>query len=216
MYFFDKLRLALPCLEVTPWVHPSNVTPLIRLNFCFLHEHTLRHPLTDCPAGTYGKNCDRTCSCGQGSDHCDVVTGCVCLSGWSGVRCDHDINECDTTVVREECQAKNAECVNHMGGYSCRCQQGYVEDDNGTCQGTDLLQWRALDIFFGLHLFSVLCHLSSNNKDNNDFFFKWQRFPSASNAISTTWLTIAMFIVESVRQWENKDVAIACIQKYVT
>lgn len=136
VYFGDKLCLALPCLEVPPWVHPSNVTPLIRLIFCSLHEHTLRHPLTACPAGTYGKNCDRTCSCGQGSDRCDVITGCVCLSGWNGVKCDRDINECDTTAVQEECRAKNAECVNHKGGYSCRCQQGYVEDDNGTCQGT--------------------------------------------------------------------------------
>ena len=96
---------------------------------------TLHHSLTDCPAGTYGENCNRTCFCGQGVDHCDIIKGCVCQTGWSGVNCDFDVNECDLKAVREECQAKNAVCFNFEGGYSCRCQQGYAKDDNGTCRG---------------------------------------------------------------------------------
>ena len=35
VYFLDKLRHTFPCLEVPPWVHPSNVTPSIRLIFLF-------------------------------------------------------------------------------------------------------------------------------------------------------------------------------------
>ena len=121
-------------------VQPLHLAKIVTGGFVLCVLLTLNHPLTDCPVGTYGENCDRTCSCGQGSDHCDVITGCVCLSGWGGINCDRDVNECDSIVAQEECQEKNAECFNYQGGYRCHCQKGYVEDGNGTCQGRVLLR----------------------------------------------------------------------------
>ncbi|XP_070174967.1 uncharacterized protein [Littorina saxatilis] len=86
-----------------------------------------------CPTGTYGENCTKSCACGLGASRCDVTTGCVCKSGWTGERCGQDINECDTVQTQEECLAKNAFCVNSQGGYECRCAPGYENVGNG-CQ----------------------------------------------------------------------------------
>ncbi|XP_052803968.1 uncharacterized protein LOC128234050 isoform X2 [Mya arenaria] len=85
---------------------------------------------TQCPYPTFGENCESTCRCGRGANRCDSVRGCVCNSGWQGVNCDADIDECDTPNV---CNDANKECANTIGSYTCSCRSGYNKDANGTC-----------------------------------------------------------------------------------
>lgn len=47
---------------------------------------------------------------------------CSCNSGFSGVTCDEDINECDTE--QHKCTAESV-CLNHVGSYTCVCFEGY-------------------------------------------------------------------------------------------
>ena len=43
---------------------------------------------TECPAGTYGQNCESRCHC-RNSAECHPVTGeCICSPGWHGDACD--------------------------------------------------------------------------------------------------------------------------------
>ena len=42
---------------------------------------------SECRDGTYGENCEHTCTCDHGV--CDKLTGeCMCDSGWAGPNCD--------------------------------------------------------------------------------------------------------------------------------
>lgn len=50
---------------------------------------------TECEEQNFGENCSQICTCGQGMDRCDPVSGCVCKSGWTGLNCMVDINECE-------------------------------------------------------------------------------------------------------------------------
>lgn len=52
------------------------------------------HCIAGCNLPNYGVNCSQVCECGPGVDRCDSVSGCVCLSGWTGKSCDVDIDEC--------------------------------------------------------------------------------------------------------------------------
>lgn len=78
--------------------------------------------LKACEPNTWGTNCLQTCSCGKGSDVCDVNKGCVCLSGWEGTKCDQDIDEC--TVSPDICGFDKI-CVNVDGLYKCTCPAGF-------------------------------------------------------------------------------------------
>ena len=88
-----------------------------------------------CPPETYGENCAKSCACGVGASDCDVIAGCVCRSGWIGERCDQDIDECQTVQTKNECLAQNARCVNHQGGYACRCAPGFTRNASNVCAG---------------------------------------------------------------------------------
>ena len=88
-----------------------------------------------CPPQTYGENCAKSCACGIGASHCDVIRGCVCKSGWSGERCDQDIDECQTVQTQAECLAQSARCVNSQGGYACRCAPGFTKNASNSCEG---------------------------------------------------------------------------------
>ncbi|KAK7092486.1 hypothetical protein V1264_008224 [Littorina saxatilis] len=90
-----------------------------------------------CPSGTYGIECNMTCSCGIGASGCDAVTGCQCKTGWTGDKCQNDVNECDVNSTRQECESKDAKCVNLQGGHRCQCAEGYKMDDSGVCRDID-------------------------------------------------------------------------------
>lgn len=59
----------------------------------------------------YGENCKEPCKCGQGSERCDHISGCVCQSGWTGTFCDTDINECNN--IENPCKNTYGECINN-------------------------------------------------------------------------------------------------------
>nr|XP_022292249.1 mucin-4-like isoform X6 [Crassostrea virginica] len=79
---------------------------------------------TACESPNYGDNCAQVCNCGTGVDRCDPVRGCVCLSGWTGDRCDQDVNECtDNPAI---C-GTDRNCQNLQGSYRCDCRPGYTQ-----------------------------------------------------------------------------------------
>ena len=100
----------------------------------------------DCPKGTYGVNCTNTCGCGRGATSCDAATGCVCEDGWIGVTCEADINECDDEEMQKDCSEKLAVCVNSPGSFSCQCEVGYAEDDEGICRGNGITRNRLVGL----------------------------------------------------------------------
>ncbi|KAL4229260.1 Mucin-4 [Mactra antiquata] len=84
---------------------------------------------TACEFPTYGSACSKTCQCGRGSSGCDPVSGCICKTGWTGINCDTDINECTDANI---CGDPNKVCSNTVGSYTCICRNGFVLS-NGNC-----------------------------------------------------------------------------------
>lgn len=61
-------------------------------------------------------------------------TSCKCKSGWTGLKCDTDIDEC-AAKPEEACADKNhSGCQNKPGGYDCLCLRHFQEMD-GKCEG---------------------------------------------------------------------------------
>lgn len=60
----------------------------------------------------------------------DASTGaydCECLDGYAGNGIDcSDIDECSKNS--HSC-GENTDCVNIPGSYTCKCSQGYIEED---------------------------------------------------------------------------------------
>uniref|UniRef100_A0A3P8VGP7 Neural EGFL like 2 n=1 Tax=Cynoglossus semilaevis TaxID=244447 RepID=A0A3P8VGP7_CYNSE len=63
--------------------------------------------------------CDGLC---QNGGTCISPNNCVCQQGFTGKRCETDINECKTG--RNTC-ANDTVCFNLDGGYDCRCPHGH-------------------------------------------------------------------------------------------
>uniref|UniRef100_A0AAQ4RLB6 Neural EGFL like 2 n=1 Tax=Gasterosteus aculeatus aculeatus TaxID=481459 RepID=A0AAQ4RLB6_GASAC len=63
--------------------------------------------------------CDGLC---QNGGTCVSPNNCVCQQGFTGKRCETDINECKTG--RNTC-ANDTVCFNLDGGYDCRCPHGH-------------------------------------------------------------------------------------------
>ncbi|XP_065942268.1 uncharacterized protein [Magallana gigas] len=99
-----------------------------------LNNNTMSN-CTKCPEGYYGENCQEQCSCGQGSERCDHITGCYCKSGWTGTFCETDINECD--ISDNPCNSYTKECVNTDGSFICKCKEGFTNSTNGNCIDID-------------------------------------------------------------------------------
>ncbi|XP_013384434.1 multiple epidermal growth factor-like domains protein 6 [Lingula anatina] len=81
-----------------------------------------------------GSTCN-TPICSRGCVHgsCTAPNVCTCTSGYSGTRCDADINECSTG--NGGCTHT---CTNTVGSFFCTCRTGFVLDGNGlTCSDRD-------------------------------------------------------------------------------
>ncbi|KAJ8307100.1 hypothetical protein KUTeg_015184 [Tegillarca granosa] len=87
-----------------------------------------------CDSLHWGPNCTNQCKCGQYSDGCDPVRGCLCRSGWTGEYCNVNIDECSTK--QDTCTIFET-CVDTPGSYSCQCHNGYTRSANGYCDDID-------------------------------------------------------------------------------
>jgi hypothetical protein len=58
-------------------------------------ESILGSGISDCDQFHWGDSCSNTCDCGPGASSCNPLTGCVCMSGWQGNKCDADVDECN-------------------------------------------------------------------------------------------------------------------------
>ncbi|XP_041371795.1 fibrillin-2-like isoform X2 [Gigantopelta aegis] len=79
-----------------------------------------------CDSGSYGPNCENTCTCNiTNTESCNATDGtCTCRPGWTGSTCSDDINECSGSQPIN-C-GTNGQCVNQPGYYRCECQVGFV------------------------------------------------------------------------------------------
>ncbi|XP_071101797.1 fibrillin-1-like [Haliotis cracherodii] len=81
-----------------------------------------------CEDLNYGKDCALRCDCGDRSTSCNNIRGCICKTGWSGTKCDNDINECE----EGPCPTGQL-CTNTRGSYTCVCPTGYDKQANQSC-----------------------------------------------------------------------------------
>ena len=90
---------------------------------------------TACDSSTWGTGCSQQCTCNlTNTADCDDVTGaCTCKSGYDGVNCTNDMDECTTNTA--SC-GSNSDCVNTVGSYRCVCQTGWT-GTGGNCD-TDI------------------------------------------------------------------------------
>nr|GMD57779.1 putative wall-associated receptor kinase-like 16 [Ipomoea batatas] len=89
----------------------------------------------------FNDTCSNSSSTCQGNTTCVPFEGpdygyrCACEKGYEGNPYLYpgclDIDECSNG---ENPCSKNATCFNTLGSYSCHCNEGYRDDDNGGCE----------------------------------------------------------------------------------
>ncbi|KAL5020198.1 hypothetical protein ScPMuIL_003090 [Solemya velum] len=86
-----------------------------------------------CDSTHYGRDCDIECDCDMNhTSDCDNADGsCTCNTGWTGRRCQSDINECD--VTSNICGVHSI-CTNADGSYTCSCKSGWEMNSNNKCK----------------------------------------------------------------------------------
>ncbi|GMT20126.1 hypothetical protein PFISCL1PPCAC_11423, partial [Pristionchus fissidentatus] len=112
--------------------------------------------LQDCPIGRWGVGCTGRCFCSGGLP-CDFPSGvCAsasCAQGWSGARCDQDVDECNQPSI---C-GSHSKCANTEGGFECNCERGYAMHE-GACRATERC----------LSRFGIPCHVQASCLEVSD------------------------------------------------
>ena len=105
----------------------------------------------ECFEGFWGEECEvelRTSSCRSNpclnGATCNQYTGryvCYCTSGWQGVNCEQDVDECQVSTSWRN----GGTCLNSPGTYSCACASGFT----GSSCAIDLNECLSLPCFQG-------------------------------------------------------------------
>ncbi|KAL3086398.1 hypothetical protein niasHT_033516 [Heterodera trifolii] len=85
----------------------------------------------DCQYGYTGKICADINFCQSSTEVClngfcmndQNGSHCQCQTGWSGQRCQEDIDECQ---LRDKLCQNGGKCVNTIGGFYCECPSDFV------------------------------------------------------------------------------------------
>ncbi|GMT05242.1 hypothetical protein PENTCL1PPCAC_27416 [Pristionchus entomophagus] len=85
-----------------------------------------------CPEGRGGVYCNETVACRPDTcinGYC-LDSSCICDSGWTGDKCDVDIDECSLSPC-----AHGSTCLNKNGSFQCICPPGRngLRCESGTC-----------------------------------------------------------------------------------
>jgi len=90
----------------------------------------------ECAPGFMGPRCNSSGPCFNycsGSGSCvllnpaatvcnSIFCNCSCDVGFKGVRCEENVNECESNP----CNSEHAKCRDTIGGYECDCEEGYA------------------------------------------------------------------------------------------
>ncbi|XP_068596599.1 protein kinase C-binding protein NELL1-like [Brachionichthys hirsutus] len=104
--------------------------------------NTIRGHLCTCKPGYVGNGTECKAFCEDGcrsGGTCVSPNTCVCPSGFTGRRCETDIDECSEGLV--ECHG-HARCANLPGWYHCECRSGFHDNgsyllDGSSCRDVD-------------------------------------------------------------------------------
>ncbi|KTF74229.1 hypothetical protein cypCar_00019357, partial [Cyprinus carpio] len=108
---------------------------VLQASVCVYLAGQATHPISSaglrctqqCPEGTWGLQCNQTCSCLNGAT-CQAHTGtCLCKPGFWGAQCQH---MCSAGLFGEKCSLHCPQCVHasschHITG-NCLCLPGYT------------------------------------------------------------------------------------------
>uniref|UniRef100_A0A665TWD5 Growth arrest-specific 6 n=1 Tax=Echeneis naucrates TaxID=173247 RepID=A0A665TWD5_ECHNA len=99
----------------------------------------------------------------RGTVRCEDKKGdflCHCFTGWTGARCEKDVDEC--SKKNGGCEH---ECNNTMGSYHCSCHQGYMLVGRQMCNDCPLLcnpvyPSHHINLLFSQISFKLFCQFS--------------------------------------------------------
>ncbi|XP_053391979.1 uncharacterized protein LOC128554696, partial [Mercenaria mercenaria] len=72
------------------------------------------------------------CGCNVNNTDSCLGTICKCKAGWTGQKCENDVNECDTDPP--VCDKENTGCQNAPGSYDCLCLRNFRKSEKGICE----------------------------------------------------------------------------------
>ncbi|XP_059159686.1 G surface protein, allelic form 168-like [Physella acuta] len=116
-----------------------------------------------CNGTHYGVNCSLPCGCVLSNTiDCNETDGsCRCKTGWTGTKCDTDINECGNTSY---CPDPHDSCYNLNGTAECRCDVGFTKPSSSAlCQACDATH-------YGTNCSNTCLCIVANTADCNDTF----------------------------------------------